>query len=136
VENGVLNRNEVNINRLVFSQNLCLESDVVHNKKTMKNPDQEPLENEEIPNIEQFQIDRSVGNAADGYAENEEEDDIINDEFTDDVTPEPGEFDDEDADELSEDDQDYTEDEIPFADGKGTPLDEIIGDSEEENDDI
>lgn len=136
MENGVLNRNEVNINRLVFSQNLCLESDVVHNKKTMKNPDQEPLENEEIPNIEQFQIDRSVGNAADGYAENEEEDDIINDEFTDDVTPEPGEFDDEDADELSEDDQDYTEDEIPFADGKGTPLDEIIGDSEEENDDI
>lgn len=136
MENGVLNRNEVNINRLVFSQNLCLQSDVVHNKKTMKNPDQEPLENEEIPNIEQFQIDRSVGNAADGYAENEEEDDIINDEFTDDVTPEPGEFDDEDADELSEDDQDYTEDEIPFADGKGTPLDEIIGDSEEENDDI
>ena len=136
MENGVLNRNEVNINRLVFSQNLCLESDVVHNKKTMKNPDQEPLEKEEIPNIEQFQIDRSVGNAADGYAENEEEDDIINDEFTDDVTPEPGEFDDEDADELSEDDQDYTEDEIPFADGKGTPLDEIIGDSEEENDDI
>ncbi len=95
----------------------------------MKNPDQEPLENEEIPNIEQFQIDRSNGNAPDGYAENED-DDLIDDEFADDDTPEPGEFDDEDADELDEDDEDYTEEEIPFADGEGTQLDENIDEDE------
>ncbi|MDQ0639019.1 hypothetical protein QF042_002584 [Pedobacter sp. W3I1] len=71
----------------------------------------ENLENnqpeEEIQNIEQFQVDRSVGNAADGHA-----------------TPEP-----------SEDDE-YTVDEVPFADGEGTQLnEEIEGPEDEEEDD-
>jgi hypothetical protein len=52
---------------------------------------------EEIQNIEQFQINRSEGNASEGHA-----------------TPEPTE------------DDEYTEDEIPFADGEGTQLNEEI----------
>jgi len=62
---------------------------------------------EEIQNIDQFQINRSEGNAAEGHA-----------------TPEP-----------SEDDE-YTEDEIPFADGEGTQLDEEIEGTENEDDEI
>ncbi|GGH06285.1 MULTISPECIES: hypothetical protein [Pedobacter] len=60
---------------------------------------------EEIQNIEQFQINRSQGNAADGHA------------------PEP------------DSDNDYTEDEVPFADGKGTQLDEEIEYPEDGEDD-
>lgn len=60
---------------------------------------------EEIQNIEQFQINRSQGNAADGHA-----------------TPEPGE------------DDEYTEDEVPFADGEGTQLNEEIEGPEDEED--
>ena len=70
----------------------------------------ENLENnqpeEEIQNIEQFQINRSEGNAADGHA-----------------TPEPTE------------DEAYTEDEVHFADGEGTQLNEEIKDPEEEDED-
>lgn len=62
---------------------------------------------EEIQNIEQFQINRSEGNAAEGH-----------------TTPEP-----------SEDDE-YTEDEIPFADGEGTQLNEEIEDPENEDEDV
>ncbi|WP_412469087.1 hypothetical protein [Pedobacter sp. KLB.chiD] len=58
---------------------------------------------EEIQNIEQFQINRSQGNVAEGHA-----------------TPEP------------DDDNDYTEDEVPFADGEGTQLNEEIEDPEDE----
>ncbi|MBT2562117.1 hypothetical protein J7E50_15850 [Pedobacter sp. ISL-68] len=69
----------------------------------------ENLENnqpeEEIQNIEQFQINRSEGNAADGHA-----------------APEP-----------TEDDA-YTEDEVPFADGEGTQLNEEIKGPEDEED--
>jgi len=70
----------------------------------------ENLENnqpeEEIQNIEQFQINRSEGNAADGHA-----------------TPEP-----------SEDDE-YTDDEVQYADGEGTQLNEEIEGPEDEEDD-
>ncbi len=69
----------------------------------------ENLENnqpeEEIQNIEQFQINRSQGNAAEGH-----------------TTPEP-------------DDNEYTEDEVPFADGEGTQLNEEIEGPEDEEDD-
>ncbi|WP_025142311.1 hypothetical protein [Pedobacter jeongneungensis] len=69
----------------------------------------ENLENnqpeEEIQNIEQFQINRSQGNAAEGH-----------------TTPEP------------EDDNEYTEDEVPFADGEGTQLNEEIEGPEDEED--
>jgi hypothetical protein len=69
----------------------------------------ENLENnqpeEEIQNIEQFQINRSEGNAADGHA-----------------TPEP-----------SEDDE-YTDDEVQYADGEGTQLNEEIEGPEDEED--
>jgi hypothetical protein len=69
----------------------------------------ENLENnqpeEEIQNIEQFRVNRSEGNAADAHA-----------------TPEP-----------SEDDE-YTDDEVPFADGEGTQLNEEIEDPEDEED--
>ncbi|SFA39221.1 hypothetical protein SAMN04488511_101395 [Pedobacter suwonensis] len=58
---------------------------------------------EEIQNIEQFQINRSQGNASEGHA-----------------TPQP------------DGDNDYTEDEIPFADGEGTQLDEEIEDPEDD----
>ncbi|MGQ7856078.1 hypothetical protein ACUN24_17730 [Pedobacter sp. WC2501] len=61
---------------------------------------------EEIQNIEQFQINRSEGNAADGHA-----------------TPDPSE------------DNEYTEDEVQFADGEGTQLNEEIEDPEDEEDD-
>lgn len=62
---------------------------------------------EEIQNIEQFQINRSQGNAAEGHA-----------------APEP------------EEDTTYTEDEVPFADGEGTQLnEEIDGPDDEEDDD-
>ncbi|KIA96395.1 hypothetical protein OC25_01145 [Pedobacter kyungheensis] len=61
---------------------------------------------EEIQNIEQFQINRSQGNAAEGH-----------------LTPE------------TEDDE-YTEDEVQFADGEGTQLNEKIkGPDDEEDDD-
>ena len=60
---------------------------------------------EEIQNIEQFQINRSEGNAADGHA-----------------TPEPTEGD------------AYTEDEVPFADGEGTQLNEEIKGPEDQED--
>lgn len=70
----------------------------------------ENLENnqpeEEIQNIEQFQINRSEGNAADGHA-----------------TPEPSE------------DNEYTEDEVQYADGEGTQLNEEIEGPEDEEDD-
>ncbi|GAA4202426.1 hypothetical protein GCM10022289_17180 [Pedobacter jeongneungensis] len=62
---------------------------------------------EEIQNIEQFQINRSQGNAAEGHA-----------------SPEPG-----------DDDENYTEDEVPFADGEGTRLNEEIEGPEDEEDD-
>jgi len=61
---------------------------------------------EEIQNIEQFQINRSEGNAPEGHA-----------------TPKPTE------------DEEYTEDEIPFADGEGTQLNEEIEGPEDEEDD-
>lgn len=61
---------------------------------------------EEIQNIEQFQINRSEGNAADGHA-----------------TPDPSE------------DNEYTEDEVQFADGEGTQLNEEIEDPEDKEDD-
>ncbi|WP_316844026.1 hypothetical protein [Pedobacter psychrodurus] len=60
---------------------------------------------EEIQNIEQFQINRSEGNASEGHA-----------------TPEPTE------------DDEYTEDEIPFADGEGTQLNEEIEGPEDDED--
>lgn len=60
---------------------------------------------EEIQNIEQFQINRSEGNTSEGHA-----------------TPEPTE------------DDEYTEDEIPFADGEGTQLNEEIEDPEDDED--
>ena len=70
----------------------------------------ENLENnqpeEEIQNIEQFQINRSEGNAADGHA-----------------TPEPSE------------DNEYTDDEVQYADGEGTQLNEEIEGPEDEEDD-
>ena len=71
----------------------------------------ENLENnqpeEEIQNIEQFQINRSEGNAADGHA-----------------IPE------------SSEDNEYTEDEVQYADGEGTQLnEEIEGPEDEEEDD-
>lgn len=69
----------------------------------------ENLENnqpeEEIQNIEQFQINRSQGNAGEGHA-----------------TPEP------------EEDTAYTEDEVPFADGEGTKLNEEIEGPDDEED--
>jgi len=61
---------------------------------------------EEIQNIEQFQINRSEGNASEGHA-----------------TPEPA-------------DDEYTQDEIPFADGEGTQLNEEIEDTENEDDEV
>ena len=70
----------------------------------MKNPDQEPKENDEIKNIEQFQIHRSGGNASEGHL--------------------PGE----------DYNENYTEQEIPFADGEGTKLDELIDEEEDEKD--
>jgi len=71
----------------------------------MKNPDQEPKENEKIQNLEQFQIDRSSGKAAEGHLTSED------------------------------DDESYTAEEIPFADGAGSQLDEIIDEQEETEDD-
>lgn len=61
--------------------------------------------NEEIQNIEQFQINRSQGNAAEGH-----------------LTPE------------TENDE-YTEDEVQFADGEGTQLNEKINGPDDEEDD-
>lgn len=92
----------------------------------MKNPDQEPQENEEIQNIEQFQIDRSSAKSAEGHAD-ENEDDTFS------LAEEPDELDEDD--ELESDDESYTEDEIPFADGEGTQLDEAIDEQEESEDD-
>jgi len=73
----------------------------LYKNHTMKNPDQETIKDDEIPNIAQFQVDRSNGNAAEGHAPDEENDD-----------------------------ESYTEDEIPFADGEGTQLDEVIDEQE------
>ncbi|QPH40183.1 hypothetical protein [Pedobacter endophyticus] len=58
---------------------------------------------EEISNVDQFQVGRSEGNAADGHA------------------PE-------------EDDQ-YTSDEIQYADGEGTALNDQLGPDDEDEDD-
>jgi len=92
----------------------------------MKTPDQEPQENEEIQNIEQFQIDRSSAKSAEGYAD--EEDDTFSAE-------EPDELEEDDDDELENDDEGYTEEEIPFADGEGTQLDEAIDEQDETEED-
>ncbi|MDQ1143047.1 hypothetical protein [Pedobacter agri] len=91
----------------------------------MKTPDQEPQENEEIQNIEQFQIDRSSAKSAEGYAD--EEDHTFSAE-------EPDELE-EDDDELENDHEGYTEEEIPFADGEGTQLDEAIDEPDETEED-
>lgn len=110
----------------------------------MKNPDQEPQENEEIQNIEQFQIDRSGAKSAEGYAETEEDD-----TFSATAAPDPLDEDEdlengdesytEEPDELDEesesDDEGYTEEEIPFADGEGTQLDEAIDEQDESEED-
>jgi len=58
---------------------------------------------EEIQNIEQFQINRSQGNAAEGHAQSG--------------------------------DEEYTEDEVQFADGEGTQLNEEINGPDDEEDD-
>ena len=63
---------------------------------------------EEIPNIEQFQVSRS------SLEEKDLEEDNTN---------------------LAGDDAGYTEDEVEFADGEGTQLDEEIPDETEDDDD-
>ncbi|MGM9476059.1 hypothetical protein ACS5PU_06505 [Pedobacter sp. GSP4] len=61
---------------------------------------------DDIQNIEQFQINRSQGNAADGHAPSDDED------------------------------EEYTAGEVQFADGEGTQLNqEINGPEDEEEDD-
>lgn len=70
----------------------------------MKNQEEEPKEEQEIQNLDQFQIHRGEGNAADGHAPAED------------------------------DDTEYTEDEVQFADGEGTKLDEWIDDEDETDD--
>jgi len=70
--------------------------------------DQEETPNEEkkVEDSDQFQMHRAGGNASDGYLPKEEEDD-----------------------------SEYTEDEIPYADGQGTKLDDWIEDVDEEAED-
>ena len=73
----------------------------------MNNIDQNEPEEEEIPNIEQFQVGRSHPD--------EQDDDEVN------------------ADEI-DDDAGYTEGEKEFADGEGTQLNEEIDNLEDEDD--
>jgi len=70
--------------------------------------DQEETPNEEkkVEDSDQFQMHRAGGNAGDGYLPKEEEDD-----------------------------SEYTEDEIPYAVGQGTKLDDWIEDVDEEAED-
>ncbi|MNK18685.1 hypothetical protein D3C87_368940 [compost metagenome] len=60
---------------------------------------------EEIQNIDQFQINRSQGNAAEGHPA------------------------------AQPNDEEYTEDEVQFADGEGTRLNEQINGPDDEDDD-
>ena len=69
----------------------------------MKNQEDQPKEEGEVKNPEQFQVHRAGGNAGEGHLPKEENDD-----------------------------SEYTEEEIPFADGEGTKLDEWIEDEDEE----
>lgn len=71
----------------------------------MKNQQEQPKDDENVENIEQFQIHRAGGNAGEGHLPATDE----------------------------QDDSQYTEEEIPFADGEGTQLDEWTED-EDDND--
>ncbi|MCX2574938.1 hypothetical protein [Pedobacter sandarakinus] len=70
----------------------------------MKNQDEQPQEEQNLPNADQFKMHRAGGNVADGHLPAEEKDD-----------------------------SEYTPDEIPFADGEGTKLDEWIDDKPDED---
>lgn len=69
----------------------------------MKDQEDQPRDDKKIEDSDQFQINRSGGNVAEGHLPKDDRDDT-----------------------------EYTEDEIPFADGEGTKLDEWIDDEEED----
>lgn len=76
----------------------------------MENKKEQEMEQDDIINLEQFQV---------GRAPEEEK-----------------QPDDQDEAEYTEDDAEYTEDEVEFADGEGTQLDEELGDDVPDADDI
>jgi len=67
---------------------------------TMENRKEEEMEQDEIINLEQFQVGRAP----------------------------------EEEKEIDQDDSTYTEDEIPFADGEGTQLEEELGEDDIDED--
>ncbi|GGE70189.1 hypothetical protein EV200_11148 [Pedobacter psychrotolerans] len=69
----------------------------------MRDQEDQPKDEKKIEDSDQFQTDNSGGNAGAGHSPKKEKDD-----------------------------SEYTEEEIPFADGAGTKLDELIDDEEEE----
>ena len=84
----------------------------------MNNNNQNELPEEEIPNLEQFQ----VGRAPSDQDEEWEED-------MDDLSGAPDDL----QDDLDEDeDAGYTDDEIEYADGEGTLLDDEIDDEDDD----
>jgi len=92
----------------------------------MENNNENQMPQEEIPNLEQFQV---------GRAPSEQEEQSQSD---DEILPEDSDmFEDDELDEGDEtdetDDSEYTEDEVEFADGDGTLLDDEIGDEDDED---
>ncbi|RZL37869.1 MAG: hypothetical protein EOO96_04155 [Pedobacter sp.] len=75
------------------------------------------IQEEEIPNIDQFQVERSGAH------------DSFDSDLAENSVNEP---DPEDND--SEDDSEYSEDEVEFADGEGTLLNEEFENEEEDED--
>ncbi|MFD2287224.1 hypothetical protein GJU39_13475 [Pedobacter petrophilus] len=65
-----------------------------------------PKDDKKAEDSDQFQMHRAGGNAGEGHLPKEEQDD-----------------------------SEYTEEEIPYADGAGTKLDDWIGDEDEETED-
>jgi len=71
--------------------------------KVMRDQEDQPKDEKKIEDSDQFQMHRAGGNAGEGHLPKEEKDD-----------------------------SEYTEEEIPFADGAGTKLDEWIVDEDDE----
>ena len=102
----------------------------------MENNNQNQLPDEEIPNLEQFQVGRAPSAEEDQL--NEDMDDLSGAPL--DLSDEPDEeYDTEEVEDIDDaddtedaDDASYTEDEIEYADGEGTLLDDEIEDDEDE----
>lgn len=99
----------------------------------MENNNQEQQPEEEIPNLEQFQVGRAP--SADDDQLDEDMDDLsgtsnLSDDPDEEYDTEEVEEDIDDTDDTE--DADYSDDEIEYADGEGTLLDDEIEDDEDD----